>query len=106
MGVRAVSCASNQQLQGATSTYLPHQQPGCILPSTGITLQKQLEHAKQQSEFTDSPGLMYVHPSRPASSGSFTHATPAPPPEQTHLAGFQTSSQPVSCHTYLKHSQG
>uniref|UniRef100_V9KPB2 G protein pathway suppressor 2 n=1 Tax=Callorhinchus milii TaxID=7868 RepID=V9KPB2_CALMI len=115
----AVTYTSSQQLRGPSAfqtmtAYLPHQpgypvhghfptQPGFIPPTTGISLQKQLEHANQQSGFTDSPGITYVHPSRPASPGSFTHATT---PQQTHaVAGFQTTTQPGPRHTYLQHSQ-
>merc|ERR1719354_401550 len=64
-----ISFPSSSQIRGAsafqTMQYLPHQpqgfavhghfpsQPGFI-PSAGIPLQKQLEHAHQQSGFTDS----------------------------------------------------
>uniref|UniRef100_A0AAY4ANB9 G protein pathway suppressor 2 n=1 Tax=Denticeps clupeoides TaxID=299321 RepID=A0AAY4ANB9_9TELE len=63
-----ISFASSSQIRGASSfqtmQYLPHQpqgfpvhshfttQPGFI-PTAGIPLQKQLEHANQQSGFTD-----------------------------------------------------
>ncbi|XP_020367742.1 G protein pathway suppressor 2 [Rhincodon typus] len=117
---QAVTYASSQQLRGpsafqAMSAYLPHQQTayavhghfspqqGFIPPSTAIPLQKQLEHANQQSGFTDSAGLTYVHPQRPASPGGFPHGTP---PQQTLPAGFQTTGQPAPRHAYLQHSQG
>nr|XP_040038357.1 G protein pathway suppressor 2 isoform X4 [Gasterosteus aculeatus aculeatus] len=63
-----VSFASSSQIRGAsafqTMQYLPHQQPGYpvhspftsqpgYIPGAGIPLQKQLEHANQQSGFTD-----------------------------------------------------
>uniref|UniRef100_A0A671L9D7 G protein pathway suppressor 2-like n=1 Tax=Sinocyclocheilus anshuiensis TaxID=1608454 RepID=A0A671L9D7_9TELE len=109
--------ASGSQLRGASAfqamQYLPHQQQGYAvhshftsqpgyIPSAGIPLQKQLEHANQQSGFTDSvsrpkivaflcscyvlvinvlrfffgqSGLPYAHPPRPASPGAFTHGT-------------------------------
>ncbi|XP_062904927.1 G protein pathway suppressor 2 isoform X3 [Mobula hypostoma] len=71
---QAVTYTSSQQLRGpsafqAMSAYLPHQQAayavhghftpqqGFISPSTSIPLQKQLEHANQQSGFTDSTGF-------------------------------------------------
>ncbi|CAB1315849.1 unnamed protein product, partial [Coregonus sp. 'balchen'] len=116
-----VSYASSSQLRGASAfqamQYLPHQQQGYavhshftsqpgFIPSAGIPLQKQLEHANQQSGFTDSSalrtmhpqalhasaagllptpslasGLPYTNPPRPASPGSFTHGTP---PQQAH----------------------
>ncbi|KAM4611748.1 G protein pathway suppressor 2 isoform 3-T3 [Polymixia lowei] len=63
-----VSFASSSQIRGAPAfqamQYLPHQQPGYpvhghftsqpgFIPGAGIPLQKQLEHANQQSGFTD-----------------------------------------------------
>uniref|UniRef100_A0A8C1BMJ8 G protein pathway suppressor 2 n=1 Tax=Cyprinus carpio carpio TaxID=630221 RepID=A0A8C1BMJ8_CYPCA len=56
-----------------TMQYLPHQQQGYAvhshftsqpgyIPSAGIPLQKQLEHANQQSGFTDSSPLRPMHP--------------------------------------------
>lgn len=117
---QAVTYASSQQLRGpsafqAMSAYLPHQQTayavhshftpqqGFIPPSTAIPLQKQLEHANQQSGFTDSAGLAYVHTPRPASPGGFPHGTS---PQQALPAGFQTTSQTAPRHPYLTHSQG
>ncbi|XP_069776305.1 G protein pathway suppressor 2 isoform X2 [Narcine bancroftii] len=117
---QAVTYASSQQLRGpsafqAMSAYLPHQQTayavhghftpqqGFISPSTTIPLQKQLEHANQQSGFTDSAGLAYVHPQRPASPGGFPHGTP---PQQALPTGFQTTGQTAPRHAYLQHSQG
>ncbi|XP_023680475.1 G protein pathway suppressor 2-like isoform X3 [Paramormyrops kingsleyae] len=134
------SYTGGSQLRGAAAfqavQYLPHQpqayamhghfpsQSGFI-PSASIPLQKQLEHANQQSGFTDSAlhpstaGLMpsgsiavqippaksslpYAHPPRPASPGGFSHGTP---PQQTHSATFQGSPQPAPRHAYLSHSQ-
>ncbi|XP_038873039.1 G protein pathway suppressor 2-like isoform X4 [Salvelinus namaycush] len=112
-----VSYATSSQLRGASAfqamQYLPHQQQGYavhshftsqpgLIPSAGIPLQKQLEHANQQSGFTDSSGLPYAHPPRPASPGSFTHGTP---PQQAHPTTFQSSPQPAPRHAYLSHSQ-
>ncbi|XP_069776307.1 G protein pathway suppressor 2 isoform X4 [Narcine bancroftii] len=88
---QAVTYASSQQLRGFIS------------PSTTIPLQKQLEHANQQSGFTDSAGLAYVHPQRPASPGGFPHGTP---PQQALPTGFQTTGQTAPRHAYLQHSQG
>ncbi|XP_046905071.1 G protein pathway suppressor 2-like isoform X2 [Hypomesus transpacificus] len=63
-----VSFASSSQIRGASAfqamQYLPHQQQGFavhshftsqpgFIPGAGIPLQKQLEHANQQSGFTD-----------------------------------------------------
>ncbi|XP_035646321.1 G protein pathway suppressor 2-like isoform X3 [Oncorhynchus keta] len=71
-----VSYASSSQLRGASAfqamQYLPHQQQGYavhshftsqpgLIPSAGIPLQKQLEHANQQSGFTDSSTLRPMH---------------------------------------------
>ncbi|KAL0993813.1 hypothetical protein UPYG_G00114260 [Umbra pygmaea] len=71
-----VSYASSSQLRGASAfqamQYLPQpqgyavhshftSQPG-FLPSAAIPLQKQLEHANQQSGFTDSSALRSMHP--------------------------------------------
>ncbi|XP_078389947.1 G protein pathway suppressor 2 isoform X4 [Cetorhinus maximus] len=117
---QAVTYASSQQLRGPSafqtmSAYIPHQQTayavhghftpqqGFIPPSTAIPLQKQLEHANQQSGFTDSAALAYVHPQRPASPGGFPHGTP---PQQALPTGFQTTSQAAPRHAYLQHSQG
>ncbi|XP_060951711.1 G protein pathway suppressor 2 isoform X3 [Limanda limanda] len=64
----SVSFASSSQIRGASAfqamQYLPHQQTGYpvhshftsqpgYIPGAGIPLQKQLEHANQQSGFTD-----------------------------------------------------
>ncbi|XP_059830975.1 G protein pathway suppressor 2 isoform X2 [Hypanus sabinus] len=117
---QAVTYTSSQQLRGpsafqAMSAYLPHQQAayavhghftpqqGFISPSTSIPLQKQLEHANQQSGFTDSSGLAYVHTQRPASPGGFPHGTP---PQQALPTGFQATGQGAPRHAYLQHSQG
>ncbi|XP_064786654.1 G protein pathway suppressor 2-like isoform X4 [Oncorhynchus masou masou] len=71
-----VSYASSSQLRGTSAfqamQYLPHQQQGYavhshftsqpgLIPSAGIPLQKQLEHANQQSGFTDSSTLRPMH---------------------------------------------
>ncbi|XP_078063885.1 G protein pathway suppressor 2 isoform X2 [Mustelus asterias] len=117
---QTVTYASSQQLRGPSAfqtmpAYLSHQQTayavhghytpqqGFIPPSTAIPLQKQLEHANQQSGFTDSAGLAYVHTPRPASPGGFPHGTS---PQQALPAGFQTTSQTAPRHAYLAHSQG
>ncbi|KYO30470.1 G protein pathway suppressor 2 isoform A [Alligator mississippiensis] len=94
---------------------------GFIPPSTSIPLQKQLEHANQQSGFSDSAlhpsptllpvqmpaatksGLAYSHPARPASPGSFPHGST---PQQPHTSGFPASSQPPTRHPFIQHGQG
>ncbi|CAM4543695.1 hypothetical protein PO909_026238 [Leuciscus waleckii] len=141
--------ASGSQLRGTsafqTMQYLPHQQQGYAvhspftsqpgyIPSAGIPLQKQLEHANQQSGFTDSSSLRPMHPQAlhvsaagllptpsiavqipPGKSGlSYAHPpraaspgafTHGTPSQQAHAATFQSSSQPTPRHTYLSHSQ-
>ncbi|XP_030648670.1 G protein pathway suppressor 2 [Chanos chanos] len=143
-----VSYASSAPLRGAsafqTMQYLPHQQsytvhshfssqPGFI-PSAGIPLQKQLEHANQQSGFTDSSTLRPMHPQAlhpgatgllptpsitaqipPAKSGlPYTHPprpaspgsfTHGTPPQPPHTTTFQSSTQPAARHPYLAHGQ-
>ncbi|XP_055798857.1 G protein pathway suppressor 2-like isoform X2 [Salvelinus fontinalis] len=140
-----VSYASSSQLRGASAfqamQYLPQQQQGYavhshftsqpgFIPSAGIPLQKQLEHANQQSGFTDSSALRSMHPQAlhasaasllpttsltvqipPATSGlPYTHPprpaspgsfTHGTPPQQAHPATFQSSPR----HAYLSHSQ-
>ncbi|XP_051974888.1 G protein pathway suppressor 2 isoform X2 [Xyrauchen texanus] len=141
--------ASGSQLRGASAfqamQYLPHQQQGYAfnshftsqpgyIPSAGIPLQKQLEHANQQSGFTDSSPLRPMHPQAlhvsaagllpnpsiavqiPPGKSALPYAHPPRPAspgafthgtatQQTHAATFQSSSQPAPRHTYLSHSQ-
>uniref|UniRef100_A0A8B9KPF8 G protein pathway suppressor 2 n=1 Tax=Astyanax mexicanus TaxID=7994 RepID=A0A8B9KPF8_ASTMX len=117
--------------------YLPHQQQGYavhshftsqpgFLPSASIPLQKQLEHANQQSGFTDSSTLRPMHPQAlhanaagllptppiavqiPSAKTGLPYAhppRPASPGAFTHTATFQSSSQPPPRHAYLSHSQ-
>ncbi|XP_060768761.1 G protein pathway suppressor 2 isoform X3 [Neoarius graeffei] len=133
--------SSPAHIRGASAfqamQYLPHQQPGYtvhthftsqpgFLPSTGIPLQKQLEHANQQSGFTDSSALRPMHPQALHASAAGLLPTPsiavqiphtkaglpyAPPPRPAspgsftqHAATFQSSSQPPR-HAYLSHGQ-
>uniref|UniRef100_A0A3B4C669 G protein pathway suppressor 2 n=1 Tax=Pygocentrus nattereri TaxID=42514 RepID=A0A3B4C669_PYGNA len=144
-----VSYASSPQIRGASAfpamQYLPHQQQGYtvhshftsqpgFIPSTGIPLQKQLEHANQQSGFTDSSTLRPMHPQAlhasaagllptpsiavqiPSAKAGLPYAHPprpaspgafthTAPPQSAHAATFQSSSQPPPRHTYLSHSQ-
>ncbi|XP_076867733.1 G protein pathway suppressor 2 isoform X2 [Brachyhypopomus gauderio] len=144
-----VSYASSAQIRGASAfqamPYLPHQQqaytvhshftsqPGFI-PSAGIPLQKQLEHANQQSGFTDSSTLRPIHSQALHASAAGLLPTPTIavqiPPAKTglpyahpprpaspgafthgtaaqppHAATFQSSSQPPPRHAYLSHGQ-
>ncbi|KAH0626082.1 hypothetical protein JD844_000820 [Phrynosoma platyrhinos] len=118
-----VSYASSQSIRG----FIP--------PSTTIPLQKQLEHANQQSGFTDSSTLRPMHPQAlhpnqgllPAPqipvqmqtaakpTLAYTHpARPASPgsfshgtaPQQPHTSGFQASPQPAPRHPFIQHPQG
>ncbi|KAM4677489.1 G protein pathway suppressor 2 isoform 3-T3 [Discoglossus pictus] len=114
-----VNYAGNQPIRGPSAfqamQYLSHQQPGYtvhshytgahtgfIPPSSGIPLQKQLEHANQQSGFTDSSALSYTHPSRSASPGGYPHGTP---PQQPHTSGFQASPQQTPRLPFMQHGQ-
>nr|XP_033779405.1 G protein pathway suppressor 2 isoform X1 [Geotrypetes seraphini]XP_033779406.1 G protein pathway suppressor 2 isoform X1 [Geotrypetes seraphini] len=146
-----VSYTSGQQIRGPSAfqamQYLSHQQPsygvhghfpaaqsGFIPPSTGIPLQKQLEHANQQSGFTDSSTIRPMHPQalhpaqtllpapqisvqmQPAKSAlAYTHpprpASPGSfshgtPPQQAHASGFQATTQQAPRHPFIQHGQG
>ncbi|XP_074839120.1 G protein pathway suppressor 2 [Carettochelys insculpta] len=100
----------SQQPPGfALHGHFPPAQPGFIPPSTTIPLQKQLEHANQQSGFTDSSTLRPMHPQA-------LHPSPAllPPAPQLQVqmqpaakAGFPPASgQPASRHPFIQHPQG
>ncbi|KPP69317.1 G protein pathway suppressor 2-like [Scleropages formosus] len=124
-----VSYASSSQLRGASAfqamQYLPHQQqaytvhshftsqPGFI-SSTGIPLQKQLEHANQQSGFTDSSTLRPMHPQalHPSAAGLMPNASiavqipPAKsglpyahPPRPASPGGFTHGTPPQQTHS-------
>ncbi|KAA8579127.1 hypothetical protein FQN60_007247 [Etheostoma spectabile] len=118
-----VSFASNSQIRGAFQAmqYLPHQQAGYpvhghftsqpgYIPGAGIPLQKQLEHANQQSGFTDaifSQGTLRpmhppaMHPSTPGLLPTPSMAVQIP----TAKAPFQSSPQGAPRHGFLPHSQ-
>ncbi|CAM4707183.1 unnamed protein product [Lepidochelys olivacea] len=113
----AMQYLSQQPPGYALHGHFPPAQPGFIPPSTTIPLQKQLEHANQQSGFTDSSTLRPMHPqalhpnqtllpspqlpvqmqpaskSGLASPGSFPHGST---PQQAHTSGFPASGQPAS----------
>ncbi|XP_005749827.1 G protein pathway suppressor 2 isoform X1 [Pundamilia nyererei] len=114
-----VSFASSSQIRGASAfqamQYLPHQQAGYpvhftsqqgYIPGAGIPLQKQLEHANQQSGFTDASGLRpmhppAMHPSTPGLLPTSSMAVQIP----TAKAPFQSSPQSAPRHSFLPHSQ-
>ncbi|XP_050789202.1 G protein pathway suppressor 2 isoform X1 [Gopherus flavomarginatus] len=123
----AMQYLSQQPPGFALHGHFPPAQPGFIPPSTTIPLQKQLEHANQQSGFTDSATLRPMHPqalhpnqtllpspqipvqmqpaskSGLASPGSFPHGST---PQQPHTSGFPASGQPASRHPFIQHAQG
>lgn len=117
-----ISFSSSSQIRGAsafqTMSYLSHQpqgyavhshftsQPGFI-PTATIPLQKQLEHANQQSGFTDSGALRPMHPQ--ALHVSAAGLLPTPPSMAVQIstakAPFQSSPQPAPRHAFLSHPQ-
>ncbi|XP_030403974.1 G protein pathway suppressor 2 isoform X1 [Gopherus evgoodei] len=123
----AMQYLSQQPPGFALHGHFPPAQPGFIPPSTTIPLQKQLEHANQQSGFTDAATLRPMHPqalhpnqtllpspqipvqmqpaskSGLASPGSFPHGST---PQQPHTSGFPASGQPASRHPFIQHAQG
>ncbi|KAJ8266085.1 hypothetical protein GJAV_G00125710 [Gymnothorax javanicus] len=116
-----VSYASSSPLRGASAfqamQYLPHQpqaytvhshfasQPGFI-PSAGIPLQKQLEHANQQSGFTDSSTLRPMHPQAPhPTAAGLLPGSSIAVQIPSAKATFQSSPQQTPRHAYLSHSQ-
>ncbi|XP_061664658.1 G protein pathway suppressor 2 [Syngnathoides biaculeatus] len=116
-----VSFAGGSQIRGASAfqamQYLPHQQPAYpvhshftsqpgYIPGAGIPLQKQLEHANQQSGFTDAGALRPMHP--PAIHPSAQGLLPAPSMAVQipgAKAAFQSSPQAAPRHGFLPHSQ-
>uniref|UniRef100_A0A674EEX7 G protein pathway suppressor 2 n=1 Tax=Salmo trutta TaxID=8032 RepID=A0A674EEX7_SALTR len=143
-----VSFASSSQIRGVSAfqamQYLPHQQPGYavhshftsqpgFIPGAGIPLQKQLEHANQQSGFTDAGALRPMHPQAlhtsaagllPTSSMAVQIPTPkvhliTPSPPHillcclitfhwrcsVHQGPFQSSPQAAPRHALLPHTQ-
>ncbi|XP_062850181.1 G protein pathway suppressor 2-like [Trichomycterus rosablanca] len=100
-----------------TMSYLPHQpqsfavpshfasQPGFI-PTTSISLQKQLEHANQQSGFTDSGALRPMHAQALHVGAAGLLSSPSLAVQiPTAKAPFQSSPQPAPHHAFLSHSQ-
>ncbi|XP_028826224.1 G protein pathway suppressor 2-like [Denticeps clupeoides] len=116
-----ISFASSSQIRGASSfqtmQYLPHQpqgfpvhshfttQPGFI-PTAGIPLQKQLEHANQQSGFTDTGALRSLPPQALHVTASGLIPTPSMAVQIANAkASFQSSAQPAPRHAFLQHPQ-
>uniref|UniRef100_H2LP46 G protein pathway suppressor 2 n=1 Tax=Oryzias latipes TaxID=8090 RepID=H2LP46_ORYLA len=102
----SASFASSSQIRGASAfqamPYLPHQQAGYpvhghftsqpgYIPGASIPLQKQLEHANQQSGFTDKMFKTNI---------SFFFLLSLP-----HQAPFQSSPQGAPRHSFHSHSQ-
>ncbi|KAM3857664.1 G protein pathway suppressor 2 [Diretmus argenteus] len=116
-----VSFASSSQVRGASAfqamQYLPHQQPGYpvhshftsqpgFIPGAGISLQKQLEHANQQSGFTDAGALRPMHPQALHATAAGLLPTPAMAVQiPTAKAAFQSSPQAAPRHAFLPHAQ-
>ncbi|CDQ62457.1 unnamed protein product [Oncorhynchus mykiss] len=97
--------------------YLPHQQPGYavhshftsqpgFIPGAGIPLQKQLEHANQQSGFTDAGALRPMHPQALHTSAASLLPTPSMAVQiPTPKAPFQSSPQAAPRNAFLPHTQ-
>lgn len=118
----SVSFASSSQIRAGASAfqamqYLPHQQPGYpvhshftsqpgFIPGAGIPLQKQLEHANQQSGFTDAGALRPMPPPSIHPSASGLLPTPSMAVQiPTAKSPFQSSPQSAPRHGFLSHSQ-
>ncbi|XP_067288551.1 G protein pathway suppressor 2-like isoform X1 [Pseudorasbora parva] len=122
-----ISFASTTQIRGASvyvgpspfqsMPFLTHQpqgyavhshftaQPGFI-PSASIPLQKQLEHANQQSGFTDSAALRPMHSQALHVSAAGLMSTSSMAVQiPTAKSQFQSSSQPASRHAFVPHTQ-
>ncbi|KAL0970382.1 hypothetical protein UPYG_G00241230 [Umbra pygmaea] len=122
-----VSFASSSQIRapvlwpGASAyqsmQYLSHQQPGYtvhnhftsqpgFIPGAGLPLQKQLEHANQQSGFTDAGALRPMHPQALHATAAGLLPTPAMAVQiPTPKAPFQNSPQAPPRHAFLPHAQ-
>ncbi|XP_010886173.1 G protein pathway suppressor 2 isoform X1 [Esox lucius] len=116
------SFAGSSQIRGGASAfqamqYLPLQQTGYavhshftsqpgFIPGAGIPLQKQLEHANQQSGFTDAGALRPMHPQALHASAAGLLPTPSmavqiPSPK----APFQSSPQTAPRLSFIPHAQ-
>ncbi|XP_052005856.1 G protein pathway suppressor 2-like [Xyrauchen texanus] len=112
-----ISFAGTTQIRGVSPfqsmPFLSHQpqgyavqshfssQPGFI-PSSSISLQKQLEHANQQSGFTDSASLRPMHPQALHVSAAGLLPNPS---MAVQISSAKSSPQPASRHTFLTHAQ-
>ncbi|XP_031440887.1 G protein pathway suppressor 2 isoform X2 [Clupea harengus] len=113
-----ISFASSSQIRAfQTMQYLPHQpqgfavhshfpsQPGFI-PTAGIPLQKQLEHANQQSGFTDSGTLRSIPPQALHVSAAGLLPTPSMAVQiPSAKASFPATAQSAPRHTLFSHTQ-
>lgn len=116
-----ISFAGTTQIRGASPfqsmPFLTHQapshavfshfssQPG-FMPSASIPLQKQLEHANQQSGFTDSAALRPMHPQALHVSAAGLLSTSSMAVQiPTAKAPFPSSPQSASRHAFLPHAQ-
>ncbi|KAI7814094.1 G protein pathway suppressor 2-like [Triplophysa rosa] len=116
-----ISFAGSTQIRGASPfqsmPFLPHQAPGHavlshfssqpgFIPSASIPLQKQLEHANQQSGFTDSAALRPMHPQALHVSAAGLLSAPSMAVQiPTTKAPFTSSPQSASRHVFLPHAQ-
>lgn len=117
-----VNYAGSQPIRGAsafqTMQYLPHQQPGYtvhghypgahpgfIPASSGIPLQKQLEHANQQSGFTDSSALRPMHPQALHPAQTLLPAPQIAVPMQPGKSAYQAAPQPAPRLPFMQHGQ-
>ncbi|XP_051557603.1 G protein pathway suppressor 2-like [Myxocyprinus asiaticus] len=112
-----ISFAGTTQIRGTSPfqsmSFLPHQpqgyavqshfssQPGFI-PSASLSLQKQLEHANQQSGFTDSAALRSMHPQALHVSAAGLLPNPS---MAVQIPTAKSSPQPASQHAFLSHAQ-
>ncbi|XP_055756571.1 G protein pathway suppressor 2-like isoform X1 [Salvelinus fontinalis] len=112
-----VSFASSSQIRGVSAfqamQYLPHQQPGYavhshftsqpgFIPGAGIPLQKQLEHANQQSGFTDAGALRPMHPQALHTSAAGLLPTPS---MAVQIPTPKSSPQAAPRHAFLPLTQ-
>ncbi|XP_048689859.1 G protein pathway suppressor 2 isoform X3 [Caretta caretta] len=93
----AMQYLSQQPPGYALHGHFPPAQPGFIPPSTTIPLQKQLEHANQQSGFTDSSTLRPMHPQALHPNQTLLPSPQLPVQMQpASKSGFPASGQPAS----------
>ncbi|KAG1952193.1 G protein pathway suppressor 2-like [Pimephales promelas] len=115
-----ISFAGTTQIRGTpfqSMPFLSHQPQGYavhshftaqsgFIPSASIPLQKQLEHANQQSGFTDSAALRPMHSQALHVSAAGLMSTPSMAVQiSTAKAPFPSSSQPASRLAFVPHAQ-